>query len=91
MYLRRLACGAAFHNPTESTHMTKQHTLEVTNVTQEAERLWGAMLAIFPAIINDELKHAPEGCAQLCREHAQALMKEWARTQAPVTKWAPPG
>jgi hypothetical protein len=50
----------------------------------DAERLWAAMLTIWPVIIGDTLKHAPAGCAQLCREHAQALLAEWQGTQGPV-------
>ena len=49
-------------------------------VPTDSERLWAAMLQVFPVIINDSLKHAPEGCAQLCREHAQALLAEWHKS-----------
>lgn len=68
--------------------MKGRQTIEAVPETDD-ERLWRAMLTVFPAIITDDLKHAPEGCAQLCREHAQALLTEWRRTQEPVTKWSP--
>lgn len=38
------------------------------------------MLVVFPAIVVQDLKMAPSGCAQLVREHAQALVDEWMRT-----------
>lgn len=48
-----------------------------TSKSQHRAKLWQAMLAIAPAIIGSDLKHAPEGAAQLVREHAQALLAEW--------------
>lgn len=44
------------------------------------QMLWDAMLTVFPAIVVQDLKMAPKGCAQLVREHAQALVDEWMQT-----------
>lgn len=48
---------------------------------RDADRLWNPMLAICP-VIGDDVKQAPQGCAQLVREHAQALLAEWKRAHS---------
>ncbi len=45
----------------------------------EREKLWQAMMVVFPTIVTNDLRHAPTGCAQLVREHAQAMVVEWER------------
>lgn len=49
--------------------------------TRYNEKLWEAMLVVFPAIVVQDLKTAPSGCAQLVREHAEALLNEWTRVE----------
>lgn len=47
--------------------------------SSDAERLWTAMLVVFPAVVRDD-KQPPAGAAHLVREHAEALLHEWKLT-----------
>jgi hypothetical protein len=46
------------------------------------EKLWAAMLVAWPkaaADAEDGTSHKPEAAAQMAREHAEALLREWRR------------
>lgn len=54
------------------------------------DKLWEAMLVVFPAIVVQDLKQAPSGCAQLVKEHAEALLNEWMRVEFAYGPAVPP-
>jgi hypothetical protein len=64
--------------------VTKRTQIIEATPETDADRLWAAMLHIYPHIINKAgPREQPQGCAHLCREFAEALLTEWKGTSVP--------